>query len=720
LLAFLNSILTASLLSLCGFSYLQDSKTIGCISEFEMKRGYRSYSSRRQFLKQASAALVGSASLTGGAASALMGKLPLVGEEPSARLNKNRAPLTPNAFYVLPLGTVRPSGWLLDQLKIQANGLGGHLDETWTDVGSNSGWLGGSGESWERGPYFLDGLIPLAYLLDDARLKAKAQKFIEWTLTNQQSDGMIGPRSNKDWWPRMVMLKALAQYQEATGDPRVIPALSRYFDYQLSTLPTRPLVDWGRFRWQDNVLIVIWLYNRTGDPKLLELAALLRKQGYDWQSNFADFKYTQPITREYIKLDENQGRSDLSLATHGVNNGQALKSSPVWSVVSGKTEDRRAVYQLLNALDTYHGLPNGMFSCDEHFAGRNPSQGTELCTVVETMFSLEQSLAILGDAQLGDRLERIAFNALPGTFTDDMWAHQYNQEPNQVECSLHHKPWTTDGPESNLYGLDPHFGCCAANFHQGWPKFAASLWMASDDDGLVAACYSPCEVRTTVRRTELHLIEETEYPFRESVRITVNPKQPVAFPLRFRIPAWTENVEILVNGKTQSSPAVGTFARIDRTWNAGDVIELRLPMRPRVITGFRDSISLERGPIVFSYPIGESWLKLRDRGMTADWQVFPATQWNYALDTAAQEPHLLAVKEIPMRAGPFSLNGAPVKLEVKARKLDSWRAVDGVADPVPQSPVLSSETIETITLVPYAAAKLRITSFPQLEIDRKA
>ena len=131
-----------------------------------------------------------------------------------------------NAFYILPLGAVRPAGWLERQMQIQANGLSGHLDETWDDVGSNSGWLGGTGESWERSPYFLDGLVPLAYLLNDARLKAKAQRFIDWTLTHQAASGMIGPASNNDWWPRMVMLKALAQYQEATGDPRVIPALS--------------------------------------------------------------------------------------------------------------------------------------------------------------------------------------------------------------------------------------------------------------------------------------------------------------------------------------------------------------------------------------------------------------------------------------------------------------------------------------------------------------
>ncbi len=627
---------------------------------------------------------------------------------------KNRAPLAPNAFNMLPLGSVRPTGWLRRQLEIQATGLGGHLDETWADVGNNSGWLGGTGESWERGPYFLDGLVPLAYLLDDDRLKAKAQRYIEWTLTHQAADGMIGPASNNDWWPRMVMLKALAQYEEATGDPRVIPVLSRYFAHQLEALPGRPLRDWGKFRWQDNALVVIWLYNRTGEPKLVNLARLLHKQGFDWQADFADFKHTQAVTREMIKLNENHGLGDYALSTHGVNNGQALKAAPVWSVISGSEADRRGLAQMQAALDKYHGLPNGMFSCDEHFAGRNPSQGSELCTVVEAMFSLEQSLAILGDAAIGDRLERIAFNALPGTFTDDMWAHQYNQEPNQVEVSLHRKPWTTDGPESNLYGLEPNFGCCTANFHQGWPKFAASLWMASGDDGMVAAAYSPCEVRTMIGGKAVHVIEETDYPFRGAVRITVNPAAKVKFPLRLRIPAWADGTVVKVNGTEETRPAVAGFARIDRTWGEGDVVEIAFPMTPKLSTGYRESVSVERGPLVFSYPIAEDWVKLRRRGMTTDWQVFPASEWNYGLvvgDTA----HTLTSEEHPVGGSPFALNGTPVTLQVAARKVPSWRAVDGVADPVPESPVASEEAQETITLVPYGAAKLRITAFPRVK-----
>ena len=633
---------------------------------------------------------------------------------------KNRAPLAPNAFYFLPQGSIRPRGWLRTQLEIQANGLSGHLDETWADVGPQSGWLGGSGESWERGPYYLDGLLPLAYLLDDARLKTKAQRYIDWTLDHQAPNGMIGPSSNNDWWPRIVMLKVLTQYQELTGDSRVILVIDRYLSYQLSELPRRPLRDWAKFRWQDELLSVLWLYNRTGSPYLLELVRLLRQQGHDWMAQFADFQYTQRITPEFLKLEQGNGLKDLALSTHGVNNGQAVKCGPVWSLVSGSDIDRAGAGVMIAALNKYHGLPNGMFSCDEHFAGLDPSQGSELCTVVEYMFSLEQSLAITGDPVFGDRLEQLAFNALPGALTDDMWAHQYNQEPNQVECSLHHKPWTTDGPESNLYGLEPNFGCCTANFNQGWPKFAAALFMLSGvqnsntEDGLVAAAYAPCEVHALVRGTPVHVVEETEYPFRGTVRFTVDPESPLRFPFRLRVPSWAAGTTIAVNGQAVPGIVAGSFAQIERDWRSGDKVDVKFPMTPRVSRWYRDSLAIERGPLVFSYGIGESWVKLRDRGMTADWQVFPSTQWNYALKVdPAQPSNDVEVSESAISETPFSRHSPAVRLNVKARKLTDWRAVDGVADAPPQSPVSTDQREEAITLIPYAAAKLRITAFPE-------
>ncbi len=698
------------------------------IQELPLSLSSRFSSSRREFLEQATLAGIAAAVLPARAAFAEKPASSIANALHPGTAVKNRAPLHASAFYFLPAGSIRPRGWLLDQLRTQADGLSGHLDETWADVGPDSGWLGGSGESWERGPYYVDGLVPLAWLLDDSRLKAKAQAYIDWTLTHSASNGMFGPSSNNDWWPRIVMLKALTQYQEFTADERVVPFMDRYFRHQLAALPARPLRDWGRFRWQDEALSVLWLYNRTGSPYLLDLVRLLHAQGFDWTAEFAHFSYTHRVTAEELKLGENDenGLKDLALVTHGVNNSQAIKTGPVWSLVSGNAADRNAAAHMIAELNRYHGLPNGMFSCDEHLAGLDPSQGSELCTVVEYMFSLEHALAITGDPAFGDRLEQLAFNALPGTFSDDMWAHQYNQEPNQVECSLHRKPWTTDGPESNLYGLEPNFGCCAANFHQGWPKFAASLFFLSGDqssttnDGLAAAAYAPCELRTQLRDTPVRITEETGYPFRGEIRFRIDPAAPLRFPFSLRIPAWAAGAALSVNGQPQPAPEPGSFARIDRTWNPGDRVVLTLPMTPRLTRGFHRSVSIERGPVLFSYGIAESWVKLRDRGMTADWQVFPAGAWNYALKVDENTlPQDITVAESEVGTAPFTREHAPVRLGVSARKLDNWRAVDGVADPVPESPVASTQPEESITLIPYAAAKLRITSFPQLEPSRK-
>src|SRR5262245_10098911 len=488
---------------------------------------------------------------------------------------KNRAPLGAKAFYPLPLTSIKPKGWLRQQLQIQADGLTGHLDEFWPDVGPKSAWLGGDGEGWERGPYFLDGLLPLAYLLDDPRLIAKTKPWIEWTLTHQRADGAIGPPKNTDWWPNMIMLKVLTQYHEATADPRVIPFMTRYFAHHAAELDARPLKEWAIYRWHDELVSVLWLYNRTGDAKLLDFARRLQKQGFDWRQQFADFKYTGKVTK-----------ADAKLNTHVVNNAMALKHSGVWWLVTGAEKDKDAVARQFEVMDQYHLLPSGVHSGDEHYAGRNPSQGTELCAVVEGMFSIEQLIAIFGVPALGDRLEKIAFNALPAAFNETMWAHQYDQQPNQVLCSLRPRQWSSNGPESNLFGLEPHFGCCTANFHQGWPKLVASLWMATPDGGLAATAYAPNEVNTTVRGTggsggvPVKIVESTGYPFKEEITFTVTPAKEVAFPLLLRIPAWvTSDVAITINGVKQTwqgdaRPKPNTFHRIERTWKPGDIVRV--------------------------------------------------------------------------------------------------------------------------------------------------
>ena len=621
----------------------------------------------------------------------------------------------PEAFQALPLGAIRPEGWLKRQLVIQANGLGGHLEEFWPDLGPTSAWLGGTGEGWERGPYYLDGLLPLAYGLDDAALKARAQKWVDWALQSQRPDGAIGPAKNQDWWPNMLVLKSLMQYQEATGDKRVVPFMTKYFAYQSSQLDKVPLKEWAVYRWAEELLPIRWLYQKTQNPQLLKLAGQLAQQGFNWQQGFAHFPFAEPTTRASLALDK--GDNDLAWQAHGVNNAMALKMPVLWGYTGGTEADRRAIYNQQALLDQYHGLPNGMYSADEHFSGRNPSQGTELCTVVEAQFSYEQLLALLGDPAFGDRLEKITFNALPGTFDPAMWAHQYDQQPNQVAVSKAKRQWSTNGDESNVFGLEPHFGCCTANMHQGWPKFAASLWMAAPDGGLVAAAYAPNRLTTTVRGQQAVIREETEYPFRETVRLVVEKAPAQAFALRLRIPAWATQSAVTVNDKAVAkAPRAGTFYELNQAWHAGDVVELRLPMAVRVVPGFNQSVSVERGPLVYGLKLGEQWSKLRDRPSQADdYEVSATTPWNYGLLLPKGGPAAaFQVKELPTTGVLFSPEGAPVELRVQGVRLPQWQLADNSAGPPPPSPVArpAGAPAEMLTLIPYGAAKLRITSFP--------
>jgi uncharacterized protein len=667
-------------------------------------------SSRRLFLKAMSAAAVAGAS---GLAS-LESSGEADGRIPMADVPPNRPPLAQNRYYPLSLTSIRPKGWLLEQLQIQARGLTGHLDEFWPDLGRQSGWLGGDGESWERGPYFLDGLLPLAHLLQDQTLLAKANKWVDWTLNNQSSNGMIGPAKNDDWWPRMVILKALTQHQEATGDPRVIPFMERYFAFQLRELPQRPLRDWGKYRWQDEALSIVWLYNRTGDQDLLRLAELLHDQGFSWSKQFEQFQFTEKTRAKDLELTKGKLPGDLAMQTHGVNNAMGLKSSAVWLLFSRDASDRSGVDRQLAALDFYHGMPTGMFSADEHLAGRNPSQGVELCTVVENMFSLEQAIAILGDASLGDRLEKIAYNALPGAMTDDMWAHQYDQQPNQIECTLAQRPWTTNGPESNLYGLEPNFGCCTANMHQGWPKFTSSLWMAGAAGGVAAIAYAPCELRTNIAGIAVAINEETQYPFDGKITLKLQSAKLVGFPLSLRIPSWAEAASIRVNGNPVDSVQFGQFAVLAREWKSGDHVDLHFPMKAVTKRWDENSVVVERGPILYSLPIDTEWQKLRTQGMTADWAARPKAAWNYGLRSGSEAQQPTALQRLTKSArGLFTLDGTPVGVKVQARKIEDWKAENGVAGELPQNPAISNgSAVEDLVLVPYGAAKLRITVFP--------
>jgi hypothetical protein len=617
--------------------------------------------------------------------------------------------LRPLALRPLPLGSLEPQGWLQAQLRIQASGLTGHLDEFWPDV-QKSGWIGGSSEGWERHPYWLDGFIPLAFLLQDQVLIAKAKRHVDAVLERQQADGWLGPEKSatgnykpRDPWPVFVMLKALLQYEEATGDPRIVPAMTRYFRVLDDQLSKRPLFEWNRMRWQDGALCVHWLHDRTREPWLLSLAG---KQGFDWRKHFEDL----PFKAKVAKWEHE---------SHVVNNAMGVKASGVWFRQSGDAGDRAAALVPMESLDRYHGQAAGQFSGDECFAGRMPSQGTETCAVVEYIYSVAVLASILGEPTLGDRLEALGYNSLPAPFKPDMWARQYVQQANQAVVQAIENPiYTTNGKDANVYGLETNYGCCTANMHQGWPKFAAHLWMALPQGGLAALSYAPVKIAYKVNEVPVSVEVQSTYPFEEEVKIAVSVAAPAKFPLWLRVPAWARGATIAVGDApaAAAAPAApGGFVPVEREWSGTTAVTLRLPMEIRLERRFEDAVTVHRGPLVFSLKIGEDWKKVAGEVPHADWEVHPTTPWNYALaiDTEHPEKSFEVVRD-KVGANPFDPAEAPIRLMAKGRRVPEWKLDRGAAQAPPRSPATSSEPLETITLIPYGAAKLRITEFPVL------
>lgn len=644
----------------------------------------------------------------------------------------NRYPLLLKPYIELPLGSVKPQGWLKEMLTRQRDGASGKMDTLYPEVmGPRNGWLGGDGDQWERGPYWIDGLVPLAYILDDGNLKEKARPWIEWALASQREDGYFGPerdytpepglqRDNAaDWWPRMVVLKILQQYYSATGDTRVIDFMTRYFHYQLATLPSCPLgkwTFWAEYRAGDNLQAVYWLYNITGDRSLLDLAELLHSQSIDFTGMFTG---TDMLSRFNT--------------IHCVNLAQGLKEPVIYYQQSHDRRHVEAVKKGLCDIRTYNGQPQGMFGGDEGLHGNAPTQGSELCSAVELMYSLEKMTEITGDIDFVDHLERIAFNALPTQVTDDFMNKQYFQQANQVSATRHPHNFYEDhnhGHTDIVFGSRTGYPCCFSNMHQGWPKFTASLWYATPDNGLAALAYSPSVVTAKVGKGRtVTIAEDTFYPMDGEINFTVSfkdAKQSEAFPLHLRVPGWCDNPAVSINGTPADFTVRDGVIVLGREWRHGDRVTLTLPMDVRISRWYENSAAIERGPLVYALRMEENWNRTELEGDEAIqfgpcfYEVSSPTKWNYGItESILSDPaaYFTVTVDKAKLASPYPWNAdnAPIEIKVKAREVKEWLLYNNMAGPMPNSNTRSDAAEEEITLIPYGCTTLRISEFPALK-----
>jgi uncharacterized protein len=619
-------------------------------------------------------------------------------------ISKLRKPV----FEPLSINEIHPEGWLLNQLKIQSRGLSGSLDKFWPDI-KDSQWLGGCNEGWERLPYWLDGFIPLAWLINDEDMKSRARNYINYIILHQGKDGWICPdnatdRSKYDIWAFFLILKVLVTYHDATGDIRIEGAVSMALRAIERHIDRHTLFNWAQTRWFECLIPIWWLYDRTGDDWLLDLASKLHGQGFDWQSFFKHWPYRKP--------DEKGRWSQMS---HVVNNAMMLKSGPLLWRMTGSSDDLDSAEFMVRLLDEFHGMVTGVFTGDECLNGTSPIQGTELCSVAEYLYSLEHLSAITGCSHWADRLEKIAYNSLPATFSPDMWTHQYDQQVNQIQCSRQKDPvFSTNGGESNLFGLEPNFGCCTANLSQAWPKLALSTFMRSID-GLAAVIYAPCSIETCIKNTNVSVILETGYPFRDTLDFMVKTEKDIRFTIWLRIPEWADDAFIELDDY-RISITRGGFYRLERNWSGETKFTLHLPMKPCLAKRPNNLYAVTRGPLVYSLHVGERWIKVNDdipghEYPHCDYEIYPDTAWNYGLciDEATFSTDIV-FKDHPIGDLPFSPEGAPVTAYVRGRKVD-WPLENGSAAAFPQMHHIS-ENADDLKLIPYGCTNLRMTEMP--------
>ena len=651
---------------------------------------------------------------------------PVSGE--SANYTSFRAPLQSTPLMKLPVGKVQPKGWLRKYLELQKEGLNGKLGtvSAWLDKNNNQ-WLSDNGDhGWEEVPYWLRGYSSLAYILDDDDMKRECQVWFDAVLANLKDDGFLGPRNyengNPELWAQMVMLWALQTYYEHSGDPKVLEAMTNYFNWE-QTVPDEQFLKglWQEKRGGDNLWSVLWLYNRTGDESVLPLIDKLHRNTSNWT------------------LD-----NDLP-NWHGENVAQGFREPALYYLYTGDGKMLQAAYDNHNVMrERYGQVPGGMYGADENArAGYfDPRQGAETCAVVEQMASDEIMMGITGDPFWADHCENVAFNTFTAALTPDMKALRYLTSPNMaISDEKLHGP-SIDNNLRGMLSMSPFSSrCCQHNHGMGWPYYAEHLVMATSDNGLATMLYADNETTALVADgKEIKLTETTHYPFDETVRLTVNTADAVEFPLYLRIPAWSGDVALTVNGTPENvGSSSGKYVRIEREWKDGDVVELTMPMTVTadVWQQNKGSVSVNYGPLTLSLKIDEiaeahdsrdtefvqddsHWQDGVDASLWPCYVLKPGSDWNYALKVDKDNlPVKFSVskREWPSDDFPFTLENVPLEFTAVGVQIPSWGYDEtGMTDLLPTKYAERSSEESKLTLVPMGAARLRISAFPRATV----
>ncbi len=638
----------------------------------------------------------------------------------------NRHPLSANPLVKLPLGSIRPGGWLKHQIELMAEGMTGHLPELSRFLTDDNGWFGSDNPGWEEQPYWLRGFYPMAVISGNKRCLAEAKRWMEAVLTSQDEDGYFGAKYHKriegkngkvvtDLWPHMVMLDAVIQYYEYTGDERVIAFMKRFFEF-CRDLPEEmfvPKATWQQYEnykqdfgdWKPRIQLkragdmlshIYWLYNHTGDEWLLKLA-----------SRFYD--HILPPMDEW--LDDHVVHFTQRFAYPGIYSQQ---SGRAWHLA--QTE-----YWYAQHLGTWGQQPRGIFAADERIrpGKTDPRQAIETCAMVEFAKNFYILGRVTGQAKYADRCEDVMLNHFPASQTPDLKALHYLTASNQPQLDANRNHEYHNKGQQLLYSPHTH-RCCQHNVAMGWPWYAQNLWQATADNGLSAWLYAESDVTAKVgqKGNNVTIKTRTDYPFKGTVQMTVITNEPAKFPIYLRVPRWCTGFSVTVNGQKLNVDAQPQMnVRIERLWSKGDTVNINMQMGISLTEWPRTgSVTVDRGPLSYSIRIEEKWKRYGTNEEWPEWEVFPDSPWNYGLliDRENPEASLKVTVNDVMSEQPWTVKDAPIEIKAKAKRIANWKLQNNTVEELQPSPIKSDAPGETITMIPLGCARLRMSCLPTI------
>ncbi len=636
----------------------------------------------------------------------------------------------------LPLGAIRPQGWLNDQMQLMSN-----LQRR---IGALSGFVkDGEWSGGESLPRYVRGLILLSSALDDKMLKEKIASFISPIFASANEGGDFGPKNTLSQTPKIEAVKALLTYYEATGNERVLPFLKKFFKNQFNTHTVSAMWFDSRARLLEEIEAIDAVYKETDLEWLHDLGEILRDASCDWFKIASHFPYKKPYNRyisqtalkhvqkmvlngesvekaakrhkpftpEYADKEWKKRAHQRAVTTSGVNIAKAIKYPVTYGRFIGDKDLSLISLKMIAALEKYYGTPLGAFACSPRLATNKGVCAVDVESAVEMMESLVEVIRETRDYHAVDLLEKIAFNLVPGACFEDCSAVQDTVFVNQVEASASRKLPCSDAV-SSFFTKKASRGAIAAL--SAYPIYMQAACMTRDNE-LNFLTYTPCTMDIAVGGAILTIAERTGYPFRNTVVFKVEQATvDTEVKINFRVPGGTM-MQLISGGQVVASGTKEISVKCILKTGSTFMLKMNIPLA--VEENSDGSESLYKGNLLMSLKLPyEITQDAQDRRML---YVKSLKKWNVAPILARKggakslhEEERTEVNDITQK--PFSFDIPPFELKIRSKNVTNWDFdVNGFAQ-IPQNGSFSEESLER-AYVPFGCTLVRMAKFPKCQ-----